>query len=225
MAIYSPYEKEIWDYLVTKIGNEIGVAGLMGNLYAESNLIYGRSQGDFTSNYAPSAYYTQQLNAGNISESNFVYTKTYTYNGVSYGPAYGLAQWDYSPRRQNYWNFFHSWNMQAGSARFELDFLWWELENDYSSTLNVLRNATTIRQASDYVLIYFESPYDQSDAVKQQRAQYGTNIYNAYSGSPVDPTPPDPDPEYPAVSDPWAAVLWYVANKKRAGIYEKRWYN
>lgn len=23
----------------------------------------------------------------------------------------------------------------------------------------------------------------------------------------------------------WAAVLWYVTNKKRGGIYEKRWYN
>ena len=31
-------EKAIWDYLLAKIGNEYGVAGLMGNLYAESAL-------------------------------------------------------------------------------------------------------------------------------------------------------------------------------------------
>lgn len=33
-------------------------------------------------------------------------------------------------------------------------------------------------------------------------------------------------PVPPSGLDPaWAAVLWYVTNKKRAGIYEKRWYN
>src|SRR5699024_6731747 len=31
-------EKVIWDYLMKKIGNAYGVAGLMGNLYAESGL-------------------------------------------------------------------------------------------------------------------------------------------------------------------------------------------
>ena len=30
--------KKIWDYLIGKIGNEYGVAGLVGNLYAESGL-------------------------------------------------------------------------------------------------------------------------------------------------------------------------------------------
>lgn len=33
-------------------------------------------------------------------------------------------------------------------------------------------------------------------------------------------------PVPPSGLDPaWAAVLWYVTNRKRAGIYEKRWYN
>lgn len=31
-------EKYIWDFLIGKIGNAAGVAGLMGNLYAESGL-------------------------------------------------------------------------------------------------------------------------------------------------------------------------------------------
>lgn len=219
--IYSPYEKEIWDYLVPKIGNEIGVAGLMGNLYAESSMIYGRLQDDFTIDYAPSVSFTQQLNAGQITENHFVTTKIYNYNGHNYGPAYGLAQWDWSPRRQNYWNFFHQWNMNAGSAQFELDFLWWELQNQYAGVLSVLQSATTIRQASDIVLTQFENPEVQTEAVKQQRAAYGTNIYNEYAGSPIDPTPPDPDPEYPAISDSWTAVLYYVTRQKY--LYARHW--
>lgn len=220
--IYSPYEKEIWDYLVNKIGNEIGVAALMGNLYAESSLIYGRLQSDFTATYAPSKAFTQELNAGNISENDFVYTKYYTYNGTTYGPAYGLAQWDYSPRRQNYWNFFHDWNMSAGGARFELDFLWWELSNDYVNVLNTLQNATSIRAASDVVLAQFENPADQSESVKQTRAQFGTNIYNEYSGTPIDPDPPSPDPPYyPAVNASWAAVLYYITRRRNDTFYAR----
>lgn len=219
--IYSPYEKEIWDFLVTNIGNEIGVAALMGNLYAESSLIYGRLQSDFTSNYAPSKAFTQELNAGSISEYAFVTTKYYTYNGRTYGPAYGLAQWDYSPRRKNYWDYFHQWGMQAGSARFELEFLWWELRNDYYSVLSTLMNATSIRAASDVVLAQFENPADQSESVKQLRAQYGTNIYNEYSGSPIDPDPPSPDPSYPTITDPWAAVLYYITQRRNNAFYAR----
>lgn len=219
--IYSPYEKEIWDYLVSKIGNEIGVAALMGNLYAESSLIYGRLQSDFTATYAPSKSFTQALNTGDISQYDFVTTKYYTYNGTTYGPAYGLAQWDYSPRRQNYWNLFHQWDMQAGSAQFELAFVWWELNNDYRSVLTALQNATSIRAASDVVLARYENPADQSEGVKQTRATYGTNIYNEYAGSPIDPDPPSPDPSYPTISAPWAAVLYYITRRRNNVFYAR----
>ena len=73
MSIYSEYEKPIWDALMAEIRNEYGVAGLMGNLYAESSLFPGRVQGDFSPGYANSVQYTQQLNAGQISENDFVY--------------------------------------------------------------------------------------------------------------------------------------------------------
>lgn len=47
MAIYSEYEKQIWDALNADIQNDYGVAGMMGNLYAESSLFPGRVEGDF----------------------------------------------------------------------------------------------------------------------------------------------------------------------------------
>ena len=40
-------EKAIWDYLYGKIGNAYGVAGLMGNLYAESALIPNNLQNTY----------------------------------------------------------------------------------------------------------------------------------------------------------------------------------
>ncbi len=196
MAVFSEYEKQVWDYCMGFINNEYGVAGLLGNLAAESIITPGRIQGDLSTQMLPSKAYTQELNAGSIDEYNFVNTKTYRYNNVTYGPAYGLAQWDWSPRRQNYWNYWHTFQHGvAGSLEFELWFLQWELENQYASVLNVLKNATSVREASNKVLHDFENPQDASSK-EEERYGYSQQIYDAYSGSP--PTPPEPPTPTPS---------------------------
>ena len=47
----SEYNDYIWSEMYNFIGNEYGVAGLMGNLQAESGIIPYRLQGDFTTGY------------------------------------------------------------------------------------------------------------------------------------------------------------------------------
>lgn len=199
--IYSQWEKQIWDYLVAEIGNEYGVAGLMGNLAAESILSPGRIQNDLTTAMNPSNAYTSALNNGSVTEHNFVYDKMFPYNGNNYGPAYGLAQWDYSPRRQNYWDFWHTFQHGiAGDLSFELWFLMWELENQFQSVLNTLRNATSVRQASDKVLHDFENPREQGVDVEIARANMGQRIYDQYHGSqPEPPVPPTPSRKLPII--------------------------
>lgn len=207
MAIYSEYEKPIWDALLAEIGNEYGVAGLMGNLNAESNLFPGRVQGDFSAGYSQSVQYTQQLNAGQISESDFVY------HGPG-GGGYGLAQWTYSPRKQNYWNYWHTYQHgNAGTVQFEVWFLLWELQTDYSGVMNVLRNATSVRQASDVVLHQFENPEVQTEAVEIQRAGMGQNLYDEYAGSPPGPTPGG------GGTAAWIAVFHMIQKRKQGVIY------
>lgn len=199
--IYSQWEKQIWDYLVAEIGNDYGVAGLMGNLAAESILSPGRIQNDLTTAMNPSNAYTSALNNGSVTEHNFVYDKMFPYNGNNYGPAYGLAQWDYSPRRQNYWDFWHTFQHGiAGDLSFELWFLMWELENQFQSVLNTLRNATSVRQASDKVLHDFENPKEQGTDVEIARANMGQRIYDQYHGSqPEPPVPPTPSRKLPII--------------------------
>ena len=55
--------------------------------------------------------------------------------------------------------------------------------------MNVLRSATTIREASDKVLFDFESPADQSEEVQLQRERLGTVIYEELTGTVPTPTP------------------------------------
>ncbi len=211
MSIYSEYEKPIWDALMTEIQNAYGVAGLMGNLYAESSLFPGRVQGDFSPGFANSVQYTQQLNSGQISENDFVY------HGPG-GGGYGLAQWTFYSRKQNYWNFWHTYQHgNAGTVQFEVWFLLWELQTDYSGVLATLQNATSVRQASDKVLHDFENPEVQTETVEIQRAGYGQNLYNEYAGSPPGPTPGG------GGTAAWIAVFQLIGKRRKdIYIYSKR---
>lgn len=74
-------EKYIWDYLLSKIGNEYGVAGLMGNLQAESGLRSNNLQNTFEKKFGMTdEQYTAAVDNG-----------TYT-NFVNDSAGYGLAQ-------------------------------------------------------------------------------------------------------------------------------------
>lgn len=174
----------IWNYFLDKISNEYGIAGLMGNLQAESGLHPDRVQGDIPySSYSQD--YTKRVDNGTISEYNFVH------NGPN-GGGYGLAQWTYYTRKQRLYNMFKSGSYSSiGSMALACDYLWWELQNSYPSVLRILQNATSIREASDSVLHDFERPANQSVAVEEKREQNGIAIYNTLHGS--DPTPIVPD--------------------------------
>lgn len=176
---YAPY---IWNYFMGKIGNEYGVAGLMGNLYAESGLCPYIVQGDIpVSEY--SLEYTADVTSGAISEEDFVH------NGPG-GGGYGLAQWTYYSRKQELYDMWQSGGYNSiGSIALACDFLWYELQTSFSGVLSVLRSADSVREASDKVLHDFESPADQSTAVEETRESYGLNYYEKFSGYTPTPSP------------------------------------
>ena len=181
------YAKTIWDYLMAKIGNEYGVAGLMGNLQAESALCPYRVQGDFSTNYTTSLQYTTNVDKGVVSEYDFVH------NGPG-GGGYGLAQWTFYTRKQALYNRYKSGGYTSiGSIDLALDHLYAELVNDYPGVLGVLKSAKSVREASDKVLHDFERPADQSEAVEVARESMGQGWYVQFTGStPGGGTTPKP---------------------------------
>lgn len=178
----SGYEQTIWNYLKGKIKNEYGVAGLIGNLEAESGLYPNRVQGDVPfSDY--SVQYTEQVDSGIISEYEFV-------NNAPNGGGYGLAQWTSPTRKQALYDMYKTGYTSIGSIDLALDYLWFELQNDYSNVLYVLQIATSVRQASDTVLHNFENPLVQSTSIEEYRASLGQRYYDNFStgGGNVTPT-------------------------------------
>ena len=168
-------EEKIWNYLLNNIGNKFGTAGLMGNLYAESGL---------QPNNMENAY-EKKLGYNDSSYTNDVDNGTYT-NYVHDACGYGLAQWTYHTRKQNLLNYAKAHNKSIGDIDIQLAFLIQELNVNYPGVMNTLKNATSIREASDKVLKHFENPADQSDKVKEQRATFGNNFYNKFNG--IQPT-------------------------------------
>ena len=62
----------------------------------------------------------------------------------------------------------------------QLKFLVYEL-GKYSNVLYALRNAKSLKQASDIVLLEFERPRDKSEKVKKARIAYGQVYLDKYS--------------------------------------------
>ena len=161
-------EKIIWDYLLSKIGNPIGVAGLMGNLKAESS--FNPHNLNNTANKKlgmTDDEYTEAVDSGK-------YTKF-----VNDGYDYGLAQWVYSSRKNGLLTLANKQNKSVGDLQLQLEYIWQELQA-YSAVLRTLRNATTIKEASDDVLLRYEKPADQGEATKEKRLRYAEEIYNRY---------------------------------------------
>lgn len=162
-------EKQIFDYLVSFGFTKEGVAGLMGNLKAESNLNPKNLQNSYERKLGLSDnMYTEEVDNG-----------TYT-NFVHDSAGYGLAQWTYWSRKQELLNFAKEKNTSIGDCEMQLSFICKEL-NGYKAVFDVLKSTTSIKEASDIVLTQYEKPANQSDEVKEKRAKYGQEIYDRCS--------------------------------------------
>lgn len=164
-------EEIIWTYLYGKLNNPYGAAAMMGNLFAESSL--------------------NPILANNVKKKTGLTNEQYTAavdaamndNFVNDGIAYGLAQWLFHTRKKGLLDMARANKQSIGNINLQLDYLWKELQS-YKTVMNALLSAKTIKEASDIVLVKYEKPSNQSDAVKELRAKYGQKYYDKYYKKP-----------------------------------------
>lgn len=164
-------EKQIWDFLKAEGFNDFGVAGLMGNLLAESGLRPNNMEDQYQS----------KLGYNDGSYTRAVDNGTYT-NFVTDAVGYGLAQWTYWTRKQNLLNFARQNNKSIGDLEMQLCFLIKELKESFTNSVyNVLKKATSVLEASNAVLLNFERPANMGASVQATRARYGQAYYDRYA--------------------------------------------
>lgn len=164
-------EKRIWDFLKTEGFSDFGIAGLMGNLFAESGLRPNNMEDQYQS----------KLGYNDETYTLAVDNGTYT-NFVKDAIGYGLAQWTYWTRKQNLLNFARQNNKSIGDLDMQLHFLIKELKESYTNSVyNVLKKATSVLEASNAVLLNFERPVNMGASTQAIRARYGQTYYDRYA--------------------------------------------
>ncbi|MDE7243099.1 MAG: C39 family peptidase [Oscillospiraceae bacterium] len=163
-------EEKIWTFLKGQGLTDAGVAGLMGNLYAESGLRSNNLQNSYEGKLGMAdAEYTELVDKG--SYTNFVRDSA----------GYGLCQWTYWSRKEALLAYAKAAGKSIGDLDMQLGFLMKELSSSYKAVLNVLKTAISVRAASDAVLLQFERPADQSETAKARRASYGQKYFDVYA--------------------------------------------
>lgn len=165
-------EQKIWNYLIEHGLSPAGVAGIMGNLNAESALKANNLEDRVERRLGMTdAQYTKAVDNG--SYANF----------AKDGGGYGLAQWTYHTRKAALKAHADARKVSIADVEMQLDFLMKELSESYGGLLNTLKTATSVKTASDAFLTQFERPANVGEAVKEQRAGFSQSYFNKYAGT------------------------------------------
>lgn len=163
-------EEKIWSFLKAQGLTDAGTAGLMGNLYAESGLRPNNLQNSYEGKLGMAdAEYTERVDSG--SYTNFVRDSA----------GYGLCQWTYWSRKEALLAYAKKAGKSIGDLEVQLGFLMQELSGGYKAVLATLKTTSSVRAASDAVLLQFERPADQSETAKARRAGYGQKYFDKYA--------------------------------------------
>ena len=153
--------KQVWDFLKA--------AGFNGNINAESGMRSNNLQDTYAREFGMSdAQYTAAVDSGEYT------------NFINDSAGYGLCQWTYHTRKKKLYDLAKAKNKSISDIDVQLELLLKELKG-MTGLYNTLKNATSVRQASDAFMIQFENPYDKSEKRKEERANFGMVYYNKYS--------------------------------------------
>ena len=160
-------EEKIWINLCSRGLTKIAVAGIMGNLQAESNLKSNNLEDTRNRTFGMSdELYTSSVDSGTYSKTKFVNDKA----------GYGLAQWTTKDRKEYLYNICKGAGKSISDLNCQLDVLYRELIN--MGLLNDMNNARTVDDASTIFLKRFEIPLDSGEKVQNYRASLSQGFYD-----------------------------------------------
>ena len=166
-------EEDIWAYLSAFGFNDFAVAGIIGNMYAESRL---------------SSINLEDSWEGRIGYNDTSYTEavdngTYTRFADDYC-GYGLCQWTWGPRKKGLLGYAQTNRKSIGDSPMQLDYFYKELKSDYFGVYSTLLNATSVEEASTKMVTDFERPAGyNTEKVQAYRASLCQQYYDKYRSS------------------------------------------
>ena len=169
-------EKYIWNTLYKIIKNPYGVAGVMGNMYAESGLKSNNLEDFFQSKFG----YTDDSYTAAVDNG------TYT-NFARDSAGYGLVQWTFWAIKQDLYDYAKSKKTSIGDAKMQLECMGKQISGERvssewkKSVWEVLLNAKSVSEASTAFLLNYERPANMGNSIIRLRASYAQTYYDRYA--------------------------------------------
>lgn len=164
-------KRHVWDFLKERLQNDFAVAGIMGNLLAESSLRSDNLQNCFEKSLGMTDQeYTEAVDTGAYMEDEFIHDRA----------GYGLAQWTYWTRKRGLYQYTVGKGLSVSDLDGQLRFLFDEVAED-KKLFQTLESAGSIREASDAFMLMYEKPLDQSIENQATRAEYGQMIFDQFA--------------------------------------------
>lgn len=165
----SDIENEVYNFLKNKNFTLSGIAGILGNANAESNV-------------RPICLETigkQQLKMTDQEYASKVDNGTYS-NFIHDGYGWGIFQWTWHTRKKALLNFAKQKNKSIADLSMQLEFFINELQQSFSSVYKTLITQDNVKACSDAMLFNFEAPAAASSK-SQQRYNMSMVYYNKFA--------------------------------------------
>lgn len=164
--------EKIWNFIKSKGLNDYSTAGILGNMDAESGLNPQNLQDSCQSKLGMNdATYTNAVDTGIYSKEQFIYDNC----------GYSICQWTHSSRKKAFYEFTKSNRRSIGDLENALEFFYKELSESFPGVLQSLKAATSVREASNIILLKYECPADQSLSMQNKRANMAQAYYSRFA--------------------------------------------
>ena len=182
-------KQTIWNYLKTHTAlSDEAIAGIMGNMEAESNCESCRLQGDFSPDRSSSKAYAAAINNGTKSIESAAQDQL----------GFGLCQWTFPQRKVNCFNACRSYGVGIENESAQLAFMLAEMQMEFTNMWNRLLITHDIGEAAGLMCREYERPAVLNIT---DRTRFGQKIYAQFHGKDITPEPePEPSPS-PVPSD------------------------
>lgn len=147
--------EKIWNFLKSKGFSDEAAAGVLGNLHQESRMDPKLTEG------------------GRVAEENEL-----PKNGVGFG----IIQWTFDDRQLPLVELAKSTNRNTTDLDLQLDYMWQELTTKYQGTLDKMKTAKTIEEATIIWHDTYEISADTRDEVITKRVKPAEEYYQQFKG-------------------------------------------
>lgn len=160
-------EEIIWKYFENKNFTPYAIAGIMGNIEAESGFKPNNLENSKNISLGMTdEEYTEKVDTGIYK--NFIYDQA----------GYGLVQFTFWSLKKELYDLCQERNKSIADMNCQLDCVYQQIKSrKLDSSLN---NSKSVREASDIFLLKYERPKNQSEENQKARAERGQRIYDQF---------------------------------------------